>query len=585
MGLALLVITILVLLLSYRYYAAPKVNQNIEPSWSRSTPARRYMDNVNYLPTPAGVLAGFQFKSISLDVIIGPVIAIQFGWLPAVLWLLIGAIFFGWVQDYLAAIMSMRKSGSPLGNLIGAYFNPTARFVSLSFIFIYLLIILGQFGLLLSTLMGRENVSIGIFFLVFAGFLAGLMIYRWRINLKIATLLSVLVALLGIWITSISPIQNFVVSFNRIIADQGSLNLPSFYNPVEISWLSLIWLLIFFGICYLGAILPIWRFAVPFNYVSSWVVLLGFGLAVIGLLVGTLSGSISTVFEIPPLVTTVHPNLGPLWPILFVTLSSGAVSGWHSLVSSFSTSRQVEKEPYTMPVTTGAMFGNTLMVTIVIIFAATFGVSSGILNAEQNYSLTAGPASVLAIGLAKTWHVIDFPETLGSSISALFLTIMGLTVLQLVLRFSGMVTADLFSKRISALRKPLLNLPLVILLALIIIISGFWESLWVLFAGANLLLAAVVLLLASIWLVKQGKSFWWTFIPAASLFVTALSALFYVAIYQAFYQQIIIDLEVEPSFILGNLVTIVFGLLFMVFGAYLFFIGLQQLNRARSNYS
>jgi carbon starvation protein len=543
------------------------------------------MDNVNYLPTPAGVLAGFQFKSISLDVIIGPVIAIQFGWLPAVLWLLVGSIFFGWVQDYLTAIMSMRSAGNPLGDLIGDYFNPSSRFVGLLFILIYLLIILGQFGILLSTLVSRENVTFGILILVFTGFLAGLMIYRWRIDLKMSTLISVLVALLGIWITSTSPIENLVMSFNQLFSDLGSLNLPSFMSQGEISWTSFIWLLILFGICYLGAILPIWRFAVPFNYVSSWVIILGFGLAVIGLLVGTLNGSLNSVFEVPPLVTTAHPNLGPLWPILFVTLTSGAVSGWHSLVSSFSTSRQVEKEPYTMRITTGAMFGNTVLVTVVIIFAATFGVSSGILNADQNYSLSAGPASVLAIGLAKTWNAIGFPEAIGGSISALFLTIMGLTVMQLVLRYSGMVTADLFGKRIAGLGNPILNLLIIIFLVIIIIIFGFWESLWVLFAGANLLLAAVVLLLASTWLAKQGKSSLWTFLPAAFLFVTAITALFYVAIYEVFYQQIVLSLDVNPSSIIGNLVTITFGLLFMAFGSYLFFIGMLQLYQVRSNLS
>ncbi|MBE9473395.1 MAG: hypothetical protein IMY85_00785, partial [Chloroflexi bacterium] len=227
MGLTILVITILVLLLAYRYYTVRKINQNVEPSWSRSTPSRRYMDGVDFMPTPTGILAGFQFKSISLDVIIGPVIAIQFGWLPAILWLLIGAVFFGWVQDYLVTIMSMRKAGRPVSDLIGSYFNPTARSVILIFIFIYLLIILGQFGLLLSTLLGKENVPFSILFLVLAGFLAGLMIYRWRINLILTTLLSLLVASLGFWVSSIPKIQNLVASINGIILDQGTLNLQS----------------------------------------------------------------------------------------------------------------------------------------------------------------------------------------------------------------------------------------------------------------------------------------------------------------------------------------------------------------------
>lgn len=581
MGLTILVITILVLLLAYRYYTVRKVNQNVEPSWSRSTPSRRYMDSVESIPTPTGILAGFQFKSISLDVIISPVIAIQFGWLPAILWLLIGAVFFGWVQDYLTTIMSMRKAGRPVSDLIGSYFNPTARSVILIFIFIYLLIILGQFGLLLSTLLGKENVPISILFLVLAGFLAGLMIYRWRINLILTTLISLLVATLGFWVSSIPKIQNIAASMNVLILDQGTLNLQSSFSSGDISWHAMIWMMILFSICYLGAILPIWQFSVPFNYVSSWIVIIGIGLAVIGLLLGTFNGSINTVFEIPPLVSTYQPNLGPIWPILFVTLSSGAVSGWHSLVSSFSTSRQVEKEPLALPVTAGAMFTETVMVAIIIVFAATFGISSGAFNSEQNFSLAAGPASIFATGLARTWNVIGFSESTGRSFSALFLTLMGINVLQLVLRFARIVNADLIGTRISALRNPKLGTLFVIILTLIIVVFGFWQSLWVLFAGANQLLASIVLLLSSTWLAKRGKSFWWTFLPAGFLFTTALAALFYSAIYQALFQQIIFGSEINPSLILGNTITVGFGLLFMITGSYLFFTGLRVLNRAR----
>jgi carbon starvation protein len=475
----------------------------------------------------------------------------------------------------------MRKAGRPVSDLIGSYFNPTARSVILIFIFIYLLIILGQFGLLLSTLLGKENVLFSILFLVLAGFLAGLMIYRWRINLILTTLLSLLVAFLGFWVSSIPKIQNLVASINGIILDQGTLNLQSSFSSGDISWYSMIWIVILFSICYLGAILPIWQFSVPFNYVSSWIVIIGIGLAVLGLLLGTFNGSINAVIEIPTLVSTFQPNLGPIWPILFVTLSSGAVSGWHSLVSSFSTSRQVEKEPLALPVTTGAMFTETVMVAIIIVFAATFGISSGAFSSEQNFSLTAGPASVFATGLARTWNVIGFSESTGNSFSALFLTLMGITVLQLVLRFARIVNADLIGTRISALKNPKLGTLFVIILTLIIVVFGFWQSLWVLFAGANQLLASIVLLLISTWLAKHGKSFWWTLLPAGFLFMTALAALFYSAIYQALFQQIIFESEINPSLILGNTITVGFGLLFIIAGSYLFYIGIRALNRAR----
>jgi len=524
MSLAILGITVITLIISYRYYAIRKVNREVEPSWSRSTPSRRYMDGEDYLPTPKYMLAGFQFKSISLDVIIGPVIAIQFGWLPAILWLLIGAIFFGWVQDYLVTIMSMRKAGSPVSDLMEIYFGPRSRPVILSFLFAYLLIIMGQHGVILSTLLGRENVAIGILFLALAGITARMMIYRWHLNLTLSTLIAVLIAIFGFWLASKPFSQELVTTFNQIIGGNERLTIIQSPGGGYITWQSLIWLLILLAVCYLGAVLPIWRFSVPLNYVSSWIVLLAVVLAMGGLILGTLNGRINISFEIPPLVSTYQPNLGPLWPILFVTLSSGAISGWHALVSSFSTSRQVEKEPYALPITTGAMYGETIMVAIVIIFAATFGVSSGTYGPEQNFSLVAGPASVLSIGMTKTLSSIGFSETIGGTFSALFLTLMGLTVLQLVLRITRMVSADMFGEKIPALSNPKISTLIVILLTLIIILFGFWQWLWVLFGGANLLLAGLVLMLASTWLVKQRKSYQWTLWPAIFLFVTAIAA-------------------------------------------------------------
>lgn len=578
MALAILFVTVLILLTCYRYYITRRVAQTVEPQWSRSTPARRKMDGIRFFPSPPGVLAGFQLKSISLDVVIGPVIAIQFGWLPALLWLLFGAIFFGWVLDYFSVMIPIRDNGNSLGDLFGEIFSPKSRKLILLFIYFYLLVLLSQLGLLLSTLIGRENVTSGILILVFAGFVAGLMIYRWRINYILASFVSVLIAIFGIWTTTSISFQNFIIAFNQYINEIGSDPYQTLLNSNAITWGSFFWLLIILSVSFFIAVFPMWRIAVPLNYVSSWLVILTLGIAAAGLLYGILNGSIDSKFEIPLLVTYFHPNLGPIWPILFVTLSSGAVSGWHSLVSSYSTSHQVEKEPFAMPVATGSMFTETVMVVIVIIFAATFGVSSGLFNSGQSYSLNAGPASILAVGLAKSWSSIGFPESLGGSISAMFLAMLGFTILHLALRFSGIVSSELFGSHHRHLANPKINQLFVILLTLIIIAFGFWQSLWILFAGANQLLAALILLLISAWLVKSEKSYLWTLIPSLALFVTALGALIYSVFYQELYQRFFLDQLNAPELTAGIFITIIFGLFFMIFGTYLYFAGLKKLN-------
>ena len=236
-----------------------------------------------------------------------------------------------------------------------------------------------------------------------------------------------------------------------------------------------------------------------------------------------------------------------------------------------------------MPITTGAMFGETILVAVVIIFAATFGVSSGTFNPELGFTLVAGPASVLANGMAKTLSTFGILESTSGTFSALFLTLMGLTVLQLVLRIARMVNSDLFGERLPALQNRKISTFFVLVLTLIIILFGFWQWLWVLFAGANQLIAGLALLLASTWLAKQGRSYQWTIWPALFLFVTALAALFYTSIYQALFQQILSRPAINPSNFLGSSITLIFGILFMVAGTYLFSIGWRAFNQARTS--
>lgn len=582
MGLTILLITIAILILSYRFYVSPMVSRHISPSRKRSTPARRNMDGLNFFPTQTGVLTGFQFRSISLDVIISPIIAVQFGWLPAILWLLFGAIFFGWVQDYLAAIISVRSSGRSFTQLFGSYFNSRSRKLINLFLLGYLLIIISQFSLLLTTILSRDDMPFAIIFLVIAGLLAGYLIYRRRVNLVAASVISIAIAGLGIWISTITPFRDVVNSFNQYLSDLGQFGFSDLIRT-NFSWHSIIWLLIIFAVCYLGAILPTWRFAVPFNYVSTWIVIASFGLAVIGLGLGTLSGSINSTFEIPPLVTTNHGQIGPLWPILFVTLSSGAVSGWHSLVSSFTTSHQVEKEPDLKPVTTKAMYGETIIVAIVIIFAATFGVSSGTFNLDQNFAIVSGPATIFAVGFAKSWHAMGISEVIGSSFSAYLLTIMGISVLHLVVRYARSIQSELIGARLSYFKKPGISTLIVLAAAMLLVIFGLRQWLWILFAGANQLLAAMVLLFASNWLGKQGKTFWWTLFPAIFLFLTGLAALIYSVFYQTLLNGLISNPNASIDLYIGSIMTLLLGVFFIGTGIYIFAIGLREIKPLRAH--
>src|SRR3972149_1002469 len=303
------------------------------------------MPGTGFFESNSFFLLGKLFTLISLDSIIAPIIAVQFGWLPAVLWILFGTLFFGWVQDYLSIIMSMRSGGMTLSKLVEQIISPQAGKIFRIILFVYLLLILGEFTMIISPLLAKDTVATGIIFIAFAGLLAGQMIYRWRINILLSTLLSVSLAFLGISVSSQPTAQKIIEDINNLLgAAQGAI---IFHHPLgygDFTWASFFWIFMVLTFCYLGSALPIWRFTQPVNYVSSWFVFLMIIASITGVIMAALNREIPFSLEIPAVVTINHPQLGPIWPILLFTISNGAISGWHSLVATYSTSRQVEKE-------------------------------------------------------------------------------------------------------------------------------------------------------------------------------------------------------------------------------------------------
>jgi carbon starvation protein len=335
--------------------------------------------------------------------------------------------------------------------------------------------------------------------------------------------------------------------------------------------------------CYLGSVLPIWRFAQPVNYVSFWFVFLGIIGSLLGILVATFTGSVNTGFDIPAWVTGFQPHLGPIWPILFVTISCGAISGWHSLVSTSGTARQLEKETDALPVTGGAMFTEAVLAVLSVVFAATFGIVGGFFDPNQNYRLVKGAAGVFAGGMAKFMSVIGIPETLGGAIGSIFLVVMAITVMQLVLRFMRVASAELLGDRMPIFKNAHVGSLVAVLLTLFLIAFGFWQWIWVLFGGSNQLFAGMALLLVSIWLAKEAKPTGWAFWPGMFMYATTVAALLYTSVYNALWNGVFnAGPDASAGFIVGNLITAIFGLYMVVAAVLLFIDGLKAFNSARS---
>ncbi len=511
------------IVVGYGWYAR-YINKNIiQPDEKKTTPAKMFMDGVDFTPANRNVLFGYQFKSIAaLGPLLGPIIAVQWGWLPALLWIILGTFFIGWVQDYSSIIMGVREEGQSFGALSYRLISPRAKTVLLTFIYFYLWLIMGSFGTQVGfVLLTKPTVPLGVILVILLGLLAGQMTYKWRQDIILTSVVTVVLSFVGILLGTNSGVQNF---FNTLYGITKAQPLgPTLF--LTITQAKLIGSLLVVIICYFGAVLPIWRWAQPINYVAFWIVFLGILGGIVGLLIwrpGMGDFPAFTKFTI---------GIGPLWPMLFVTIACGAISGWHSLVSSSGTARQLEKETDALYVGGGAMFLEMLFAVVAFLTATVaFGSYKGYTDAGGG----AAAAAVFSKGLAVFLNKWGLPTDFGAAYGAVFLTLMALTIMYLVVRFMRVASAEALGDRFPILNNAHVGSIIALALTLILIWVVPFLQIWAVFGAANQLMASLALLLVTLWLMSKGKNYLWTFIPFIFMFITTIAALFYKA-YEAFF--------------------------------------------------
>jgi carbon starvation protein len=316
-----LLIGVAAIAVGYGVYARSINRSVIQPDAKRATPAKMFMDGVDFTPANRNVLFGYQFKSIAaLGPILGPIIAVQWGWLPALLWIVLGTFFIGWVQDFASIIMGVREEGQSFGALSYRLVSPRSRMILIIFIYFYLWLIMGSFGVQVGfNLFTNPAVPLGVLIVILAGVLAGQMTYKWKQDIILTSVVTVVVALVGIWIGTMGWAQSI---FTWLYGTVGGAASPVLFLTVtQARFFGSLFVVI---ICYLGAVLPIWRWAQPINYVSFWIVFLGIVGGVVGLLIwrpgiGDFPSTACSMCPARPLADAVrHHRLEP--------------SGWHSLI-------------------------------------------------------------------------------------------------------------------------------------------------------------------------------------------------------------------------------------------------------------
>jgi carbon starvation protein len=418
---------------------------------------------------------------------------------------------------------------------------------------------MGAFGKIVGfDLMTNPAVPLGVLFVIGVGLLAGQMTYRWKLDILVTSVITVILAFIGIWLGTMGPVQNFFTAIS------GGAESPLIFGSV--TWAKMLWSLVVLVICFFGAVLPIWRWAQPINYVSFWIVFLGILGGTVGLIIWHPSVNVAAF----PAFTTWDGKLGelgavgPLWPLLFVTIACGAISGWHSLVSSSGTARQLENEADALPVGGGAMFLE-MFVAVLSLLTATVGVGAAkyveLVGAGKN-------AGVFAVGLSNFLSYVGVPTSFGLPYGSVFLTLMALTIMYLVVRFMRVASSEFLGNSVPAMKNIYVGSIIALLLSLFLIWTGFWTYIWILFGASNQLMASLALLLASLWLMSKGKNYWWTFIPFLFMFVTTMVALAQTA-YKVLSQAITQAAELPIDQVIGNYVAGIMAVILFFAALYL----------------
>jgi carbon starvation protein len=576
MSVVILIIGIAAIAIGYGVYAR-RIDRNIvQPDDAKATPATMYMDGVDFTPANRNVLFGYQFKSVAaLGPIVGPIVAVRYGWLPALLWIVLGTSFIGWVQDYASIVVGVREEGQTFGALSYRLISPRARGILLIFIYCYLLLIMGAFGKIVGyDLMTNPAVPLGVILVILFGLLAGQMTYRWKRDIILTSVVTVIGSFIGIWIGTLPFVQDIFTWISTLGQDTSPVLIGS------LTWAQFFWSLVTLVLCYFGAVLPIWRWAQPINYVAFWIVFLG----ILGGTIGLIIWHPNVPADFPAFTNWDGqigelPGLGWLWPILFVTIACGAISGWHSLVSSSGTARQLEKEGDALFVGGGSMFLEMFLAVLALLTALVgVGAAEGMGWPRYVELVSAGKnAGVFAVGLSQFLSRIGIPTSFGLPYGSVFLTLMALTIMYLVVRFMRVASAEFLGDQVPVLRNVHVGSVVALVLSAILIWTGFWQRIWVLFGGANQLMASLALLIISLWLMSKAKNYIWAFIPFAFMFVTTIAALIITG-YKSFAA---IDFSADVGLAIGNIIAGGLAVILIICALILAWDGIQALLRFR----
>lgn len=512
----------MLLLLAYQTYGRFVARRlNIDPA--NRVPSHAQRDGVDYEPAAAPVVLGHHFASIAgAGPIVGPIAAAAFGWLPALIWILVGSVFIGAVHDFTALVASLRHQGRSVGDLIEDYIGARGKRLFIIFALATLVLVIAVFtNVVVTTFEAQPRVASASVFFVGAAVVFGLLIRFARLALLPATVIGIFLLIAALWLST-------TVGFSLPEAiEVAGIAIPS----------TTIWVLLVLAYVAVAAVTPVWLLLQPRDYLNSF------------LLYAMMFGAIAGIFVARPTMELASfegfhvENVGFVFPLLFVTVACGAISGFHSLVASGTTSKQLDSEGDATFVGYGAMLIEAVLAVVALIAAS-------VLDAPTYTYLRDNPIGIFSTGVGTFMTALNLPLVAATTFVALTISAFALTTLDTCARLARFLVQELATDRaLPAEQQPLLSRNRYVSTALVVAagagltFSGQFSELWPVFGSANQLLAALALLSVATWLAHRGTR---------NLFVVAPMLFMYVVTVAALGQLVVQNLRAEtPNYLLA----------------------------------
>ncbi len=533
----------------YSKYLANMVELDDE----RDTPAHKYEDGQEYVPSKKPVLLGHHFSSVAGGApIAGPLTAVAaFGWLPAVLWVAIGNPIFGAVHDFMALSSSIRHEGKSIGYIIGEYVGKQGKNMLLWFGFLLIVLVIAAFVFLIASVFNAYPAAATASIIYIALAIAfGFYLYQLKGPFIPGAILFTAGIFAGVWVGHQFPLalaqaEGLPEGTIVLLGDGSFLQLLPLADDLGANFAG--WAVVTVLYSFFAATLPVWVLLQPRDFLTSTLLYAGIGSMLLGVFVGTFIAApdaaipvagledlsaveITSMSAEVPAFTGFMSGLGPLFPLLFLTIACGTISGFHSLVSSGTTAKQLDKETDARTIGYGAMLGEGLLAltAIIAVSLAAATVASGSLDNAIAVFPAGGGALVTTLGV---------PAGLAATFIGLVFASFLLTSTDTAMRLGRYMLEELIGTPETPLEENLsnryVNAGITAVGGYLLVASGTWESIWPLFGGANQLLAALALLVATIWLANwdDNKQLISTGGPLVFMVVATVTGLLYIALW------------------------------------------------------